>query len=104
MTLLAAQTTLWLAPRLAALVLAIALPLLAVSFAVSNGEADDVADVQRFVELTEEARGLVPKGLPLLDTDKEAATAAAIVRFQAKKEEARRSLSSPATTSRRRAA
>ena len=92
MTLLAAQTALWLSLGLAALVVAIALPLLAVYFAVSDVGADDIADVQRFVELTEEARRLLPPGLPLFDRDKAVATTAAIVAFQAKKEEARRAL------------
>ena len=92
MTLLAAQTALWVAIGLVAWVFAIALPLLAVYFAVSDVGADDIADVQRFVELTDEARRLLPPGLPLFDRDKAATTAAAIVHFQAKKEEARRAL------------
>jgi hypothetical protein len=92
MTLFATETTLWLAVGLPALVFAVALPLLAVYFADPDGRADDVADVQRFIELTEEARRLVPPGLPLFDSDKAATTTAAIVDFQAKKEEARRAL------------
>ena len=83
----------WIAPGLAAFVFAIALPVFAVYLTVSDAGADDIADVQRFTELTEEARGLVPPGLPLLDSQKAEATTAAIVRFQAKKEEARRALS-----------
>jgi hypothetical protein len=70
----------------------VALPLLAVFFALFDGGADDAADVQRFVELTEDARRLVPPGLPLFDSDKAAATTAAIPRFQKKKEDARRAL------------
>jgi hypothetical protein len=92
MTLLAAQTALWLALGLGALVFAFALPLLAVCVAVFDGGADDIADVQRFVELTEEARRSLPTGLPLFDPDRAEGTTAAIVRFQAKKEEARRAL------------
>jgi hypothetical protein len=61
-------------------------------FAFFDGGADDIADVQRFVKLAEEARRLLPSDLPLFDGDKAAATTAAIVRFQAKKEEARRAL------------
>jgi hypothetical protein len=102
MTLLATLTALWLALGLVALVFAIALPLLAVYLAVADGGAADIKDVQRFIELTEEARRLVPPGLPLFDSRKAAATTAAIVRFQAKKEEARRALW--ASRDRRRAA
>src|SRR5262249_46638535 len=69
-----------------------ALALCAVALAVFDGAADDVADVQRFIALTEEARSLVPAGLPLFDGEKAAATTAALVRFQAKKDEARRAL------------
>jgi hypothetical protein len=60
-----------------------------VFFAVFDAGEDDAADVQRFVALTEEARGLVPPGLPLFDADKSAATTEAIERFRAKKDEAR---------------
>lgn len=94
MTLLAGQTGLWLGLGLAAglfLVLP-GLAVLAVTVALFEGDADDIADVQRFIELTEEARRLVPPGLPLFDAEKEATTAAAIVRFQAKKDEARQAL------------
>jgi hypothetical protein len=94
MTLLAGQTALWLALGLAAgLLFAIALwALLAVYFAVFDDGADNSAEVQDFIELTAEARRLVPPGLPLFDPEKEEAAAAAIVRFQAKKDEARRAL------------
>jgi hypothetical protein len=76
--LLAGQTALWLALGLAAAFLFVlaALALLAVTLAVFDGDADDVADIQRFIALTEEGRSLVPAGL----------------RFQAKKDEARRAL------------
>jgi hypothetical protein len=37
---------------------------LAVALAVFDADADDVADVQRFIALTEEARSLVSAGLP----------------------------------------
>jgi hypothetical protein len=93
-TLLAGQTALWLGLGLAAglfLVLP-GLALLAVAVVLFEGDADDIADVQRFIALTEEARRLVPPGLPLIDAEKEAATTAAIVRFQAKKDEARHAL------------
>jgi hypothetical protein len=94
MTLLATQTALWLGLGLGlvALVFALALPLFALCFVVFDGGADDVADVQRFVELTEDARRSLPQGLSLFDTDKAQAATAAIARFQAKKEEARRAL------------
>ena len=94
MTLLAAQTALWLGLGLAAgfLFVLAALPLLAVALAVFDGDADEVADVQRFIELTEQARSLVPPGLPLVDGKKAAATTAALVHFQEKKDEARRAL------------
>src|SRR5262245_22974165 len=93
-TLLAGQPGLWLGLGLAAglfLVLP-ALALLGFMVVLFEGDADDIADVQRFVELTEEARRLVPPGLPLFDAEKEAATTAAIVCFQAKKDEARQAL------------
>jgi hypothetical protein len=61
-----------------------------VFYALFGGDEDDARDVQRFIELTEEARSLVPPGLPLLSSDP--ATTAAIARFQAKKDEARRAL------------
>src|SRR5262245_6183499 len=91
---LAAQTALWLGIGVTAGVLvALALfALFAVFFAVFDGDDDDIADVQRFIALTEEARSLVPPGLPLFDDEKAAATTAAILRFQAKKDEARRAL------------
>jgi hypothetical protein len=61
-------------------------------FAVFDGGEDSVRDVQRFIELTEEARALLPNGLPLFDPDGMAETSAAIARFQAKKDEARKAL------------
>jgi hypothetical protein len=57
----------------------------------------NVRDVQRFIELTDEARSLVPSGLPLLDQERAAATTDAIGHFQAKKDEARRALWHPLT-------
>jgi hypothetical protein len=48
--------------------------------------------VQRFIELTDEARAMLPRGLPLFDPEGAAETSAAIVRFQAKKDEARKAL------------
>jgi hypothetical protein len=94
MTLLAGQTALWLGLGLpAGLLLVIAvLALVAIASVVFDGDAEDIADVQRFIALTEEARRLVPPGLPLFDGEKAASATAAIVRFQAKKDEARRSL------------
>jgi hypothetical protein len=55
-------------------------------FAVFEGGEESVRDVQRFIELTDEARALLPSGLP------PAETSAAIVHFQAKKDEARKAL------------
>ncbi len=94
MTLLAGQTALWLAFGLAVVVpFAIAMAaLIAAFFVVFDGSADNIGEVDRFVKLTDEARRLVPSGLPLLDGDKAAATTAAIVGFQAKKDEARHAL------------
>jgi hypothetical protein len=66
--------------------------LLAVALAVFDGDADDVTDVQRFIALTREARSLLSADLPLFDGKKAAATTAALVRFQAKKDEARHAL------------
>ena len=79
---------LWLTLGLVALVFPIAL-LLGASV---GGGADDIEDVQRYIAVTEEARGLVPPGLPLLDRQRAEATTAAIVRLEAKKEEAHRAL------------
>jgi hypothetical protein len=59
-------------------------------FAVFDGSEEAVRDVQRFVELTEEARSLLPSGPALADPNGEAS--AAIGRFLSKKEEARRAL------------
>jgi hypothetical protein len=91
-TLLAGQTAVWLGLA-AGLLFALAVwALLAVFFVVFDGDADHVADVQRFVALTKEARSWVPAGLALFDGAKAAATTAALVRFQAKKDDARRAL------------
>jgi hypothetical protein len=93
MTVLAAQTALWLVLGLSSLLFVIALALsFVVYLAAFDGGEDDVADVQRFIELREEARRLVPPGLPLFDAERAAATADALVLFQAKKAEARRAL------------
>jgi hypothetical protein len=73
-----------------ALLLAVAVLALAVVYlGLFDGGDDDVADVQRFIELTEQARSLVPPDLPLLDSAK---ASVAIVPFQIKKDEARRAL------------
>jgi hypothetical protein len=61
-------------------------------FAVFAGDEETIRDVQRFNELTDEARRLLPSGLPLLDPERATETSAAIVRFQAKKDEARKAL------------
>jgi hypothetical protein len=76
-------------------VVAMALTTLIVSvvfFAVFDGGNDDVRDVQRFIERTDEARSLLPSGHALSDPNGE--TSAAIGQFLAKKEEeeARRAL------------
>jgi hypothetical protein len=63
-----------------------------VFFKVFDDYEGNVRDVQRFIELTNEARSLVPPGLPLLDPERGAATSEAIGRFQAKKHEARQAL------------
>jgi hypothetical protein len=93
MTLLAEQTALWLGFGLGmGLLFAITMvALFALYFALFDRGAEDIEDVQRFIELTEEARCLLPPGLPLFEDD----TAAAIIRFQAKKDEARRALWAP---------
>jgi hypothetical protein len=94
MTVLAGETALWLAFGLAVVApFAIALSAgVAAFFVAFEGNAGNIGEVQRFIELTDEARRLVPPGLPLLDGDKEATTTAGIVAFQAKKDEARRAL------------
>jgi hypothetical protein len=61
-------------------------------FAVFEGSEENVRDVQRFTQLTDEARALLPSGLPLLDPDGGTEASAAITRFLAKKEEARKAL------------
>jgi hypothetical protein len=68
-----------------------------VFFKVFGDYEGNVRDVQRFIELTNQARSFVPPGLPLLDRERAAATADAIGRFQAKKDEARRALWNPRT-------
>ena len=60
MTLSAAQASCLVGLGLALLIAAGTWVLGVVFFAVFDGGEDDVADVQRFVALTEEARGLVP--------------------------------------------
>lgn len=94
MMALADQTALWLALGLTTgVLLAITVfALFTVFFAVFAGDADTIADVEHFIELTEEARQTVPRGLPLFQSERAAATTAALVRFQAKKDEARRAL------------
>jgi hypothetical protein len=94
MTPLAAQTALWLVLGLTTgLLFAIAMfAVFIVSFAAFDGDTDDIADVEHFIKLTEEARSMVPAGLPLFDREKAAATTAALVRFQAKKDAARHAL------------
>lgn len=93
MTLLATHTALWLVFGLTvATIFAIVLAAVTLVY-VAVSEGDAVADVQRFIELTEEARRLVPPSrLPLLDPSSAALTAEAINRFLDKKEEARRAL------------
>jgi hypothetical protein len=91
MALLSTETAVLLAVGLTtALLLAVAVIAMTVVYlALFDGGDDDVADVQRFIELTEQARSLVPPDLPLLDGEK---ASAAIVRFQIKKDDARRAL------------
>jgi hypothetical protein len=60
-------------------------------FAVFEGGEDSTNDVQHFIELTEEARLLLPNGHVLGDADA-ADSRTAIARFQEKKEEAREAL------------
>jgi hypothetical protein len=60
----------------------------AVVFAIGDG--DPVADAQQYIELTEDARRLIPPGPAF--SDPEGATTAAIGRFLATKEEARQAL------------
>jgi hypothetical protein len=63
MTFLADETAVWLAFGLAvALPFAMAVSaLVAVAFVLFPGSAENVGDVQRFIELTDEARRLVPR-------------------------------------------
>jgi hypothetical protein len=90
--LAASETTVLIAVGAAtALVFALGtLIVVAAVFAVFDGSEEAVRDVQRFVELTEEARSLLPRGPALADPNGEAS--AAIGRFLSKKEEARRAL------------
>jgi hypothetical protein len=90
---LAVQTAVWLMLGIATgLVAAITvLAVVAVYLAVIEG-GTPVADVQRFKDLTEEARRLASPSSAPPDGDTAAATTAAIVRFRAKKDEARRAL------------
>jgi hypothetical protein len=94
MTLLSDEATLWLGLGLATVLVTaiVAIPVIAVFYAAFEGGADETADVQRFIDLTEEARRLVPPGLPLLNREKASAVTAGLVQFQAKKDEARRAL------------
>jgi hypothetical protein len=86
---LALQTAVWLTLGIATAVFAAItlLAVVAVYLAVIEG-GTPVADVQRFKDLTEEARRLASPS----DGDTAAYTTAAIGRFQAKKDEARRAL------------
>jgi hypothetical protein len=59
-----------------------AFALFTVSFTLFDADADDIADVEHFIKLTEEARQMVPRGFPLFDGEKAAATTAALVRLQ----------------------
>lgn len=70
----------------------ILLVLLALSTVSDQTIEGAVHDVERFVELTERAREQMPEGLPLFDPARGAEATAAICRFQALKEEARRAL------------
>jgi hypothetical protein len=94
MTLFAGQLALWLSLGIsgALLVVITAVALFVGYYAVFQDPDEDIADVQRFIELTDDARRLVTPGLPLFDRDKAAAASAAIGRFQTKKAEARRAL------------
>jgi hypothetical protein len=60
-----------------------------VFLAVFPGGEESANDVEHFIELTEEARSLLPNG-HAADTIDDSSTA--IARFQAKKDEARRAL------------
>jgi hypothetical protein len=56
----------------------------------ASGDGDPVEDVERYIELTGAARGVIPPGPAF--SDPEGATSAAIGGFLAKKEEARQAL------------
>lgn len=58
--------------------------------ALASGDGDPVADVERYLELTRAAHQAMPPGGAVSDPD--GATSAAIGRFLAEKEEARRAL------------
>jgi hypothetical protein len=90
---LALQTAVWLTLGIATGVFAAltVLAVVAVYLAVIEG-GTPVAEVQRFKDLTEEARRLASPISAPSDGDTAAATTAAIIRFQAKKDEARRAL------------
>lgn len=71
--------------------IAITTLIVVVAFYAVFGDGEEAArDVQRFVDLTEEARALLPGGPVLADPSGE--TSAAIARFRARKDEARRAL------------
>jgi hypothetical protein len=72
-TTIAGDTIVWLAVGLAttALVAAGTFVLAVAFFAVFDGGEENVQDVQHFIAPTEEARSLVPPGLPLLDPEGE---------------------------------
>jgi hypothetical protein len=91
MTPLAVDTSFWIAvaPAVGLLFALAVIVLFAVYLAAFDGGADDIAEVQRFIQLTEEARRVMPRGLSLLDGEDGATAATAIARFQAKKDEAR---------------
>jgi hypothetical protein len=68
---------------------------IALFVAVFGDEAENVADVRRYMELRDEARRLMSPGLPLLDDDEMAAATAEIGLFQAKRDEARKAIWRP---------
>jgi hypothetical protein len=77
----------------AATTLAILIPAFVVGLVVFAyvGAGDAARDAQRYIELTQEARVLLPKGRPAL-SDPGGATSAALDEYLAKKAEARRAL------------
>jgi hypothetical protein len=68
---------------------------IALFVAAFGDEAENVADVKRYMQLRDEARRLMSPGLPLLDDDKMAAATAEIGLFQAKRDEARKAIWRP---------